>query len=163
MTTSSTTAAPAAARARNVPALTGIGIGLVLTSTVAVLPALGGAPFDALVAHVQAGYPAYSLQDAENAAGLYVAILASVGAVGALAWLGTLWAVLARQGWARWLALGLLAASLLLALVGLTTLDTSGDVGLAPVIGWLQLVPCLAGAAVVFALWRRSAASPTRR
>jgi hypothetical protein len=40
------------------------------------------------------------------------------------------------------------------AAAGLTTVDTSGEVGLAPAMGWLLLLPCLPGLVAVTKLWR---------
>lgn len=105
--------------------------------------------------HVQAGYP--SLSDAELGAATttYVTILISLGALGLLGWLGTLWASRSGARWAPWLASLLFLGALGVALIGLTLQDTSGDVGLAPLQGWLQVVPIVAGAFAVAALWRR--------
>lgn len=44
------------------------------------------------------------------------------------------------------------AAAATCSIVGLTTVDTSGEVGLAAT-GWLLLVPCLPGLVAVVKLW----------
>jgi hypothetical protein len=48
------------------------------------------------------------------------------------------------------------AAGTSLALTALLVKDTSGEVGLAPVLGLIGLLPCVAGLAAVVLLWRRS-------
>jgi hypothetical protein len=58
--------------------------------------------------------------------------------------------------------LGSVAATAVFALgtsVALTALlvkDTSGDTGLAPLLGWVGMLPCLAGLGAVTMLWRRT-------
>jgi len=47
-----------------------------------------------------------------------------------------------------------------LALAALVTRDTSGEVGLAPMLGWIGMLPSLAGLAAVWMLWATPA---TRR
>jgi hypothetical protein len=42
------------------------------------------------------------------------------------------------------------------ALTALLIKDTSGDTGLPPVLGWIGLAPCVAGAAALVKLWRRT-------
>ena len=42
------------------------------------------------------------------------------------------------------------------ALSALLTKDTSGEVGLAPLLGWIGLLPCVAGLITVVRLWRRA-------
>ena len=45
----------------------------------------------------------------------------------------------------------------------ITTPDTSGEVGLVPVMGWAWLAPCVVGIVVTGSTWRiRRAASPSR-
>ncbi|TDE38081.1 hypothetical protein E1295_34095 [Nonomuraea mesophila] len=77
--------------------------------------------------------------------------------MGLLGWLGTVWATRAGKGWARWLASGMLAVAACVAVSALTIQDINGEVGLAPLLGWLQVLPCVAGLAAVVLLWRRPA------
>ncbi|YCK41933.1 hypothetical protein ACNF49_50195 [Actinomadura sp. ATCC 39365] len=41
------------------------------------------------------------------------------------------------------------------ALAGLTVRDTNGEVGLVPLLGWLQVLPLVPGLVAVVLLWRR--------
>ncbi|PRX58917.1 hypothetical protein B0I32_12121 [Nonomuraea fuscirosea] len=108
-----------------------------------------------LADHIRAGYPAYQPAEIDGAVMAYTLILAVIGALGLLGWLGSAWLVRLGKGSARWVASGLLLIAACVALTGLTVQDTSGDVGLAPLLGWLQVLPCLAGLAAVVLLWRR--------
>jgi hypothetical protein len=87
----------------------------------------------------------------------YTMILSTVGALGLLGWLGTAWLVRKGKGWARWPASGLFVIATGFAIATLTVQDINGQVGLAPLLGWLQLIPCTAGLAAVVLLWRRTA------
>src|SRR5690606_24078631 len=82
-------------------------------------------------------------------------ILLVVGLLGVGGWLVTLWGARRRARWTTWVAVALLLGALVVAVTGLTLQDTSGDVGLAPLQGWLQLAPCVVGALAVASLWRR--------
>lgn len=46
------------------------------------------------------------------------------------------------------------ALGALVALIGLLIRDTSGDTGLAPLLGWIGMLPSVAGLAAVTILWR---------
>ncbi|WP_405087598.1 hypothetical protein [Microbispora sp. NBC_01389] len=126
-------------------------IGLVLTVIAAAYPFVD----HTLADHVQAGYPSYSVGEIDTAVTAYLAILSIVGGMGLIGWLGTLWAAKAGKRSTRWVATGVFAVALCIALAGLTVTDTSGDVGLAPAIGWLQMLPCLPGLLAVVMLWGR--------
>ena len=73
-----------------------------------------------------------------------------------LGWIWAIWMVKAGKEWARWAATAMLAAGTSAALTGLLVKDTSGDTGPAPLPEWIETLPCLAGAAAVATLWRRS-------
>ncbi|MGI5290884.1 hypothetical protein ACQEVF_47280 [Nonomuraea polychroma] len=60
------------------------------------------------------------------------------------------------KGWARWLASGLFAIAAGFAIAALIIQDINGQVGLAPLLGRLQVLPCVAGLAAVVLLWRRA-------
>ncbi|MFI6452528.1 hypothetical protein ACIBF6_13305 [Streptosporangium amethystogenes] len=126
-------------------------IGFVLTVIAAVYPFVG----HTLADHIQAGYPSYNAGEIDTAVTAYLAILSIVGGLGLIGWLGTLWAAKAGKRSTRWAATGFFAVALCIALAGLTVTDTSGDVGLAPAIGWLQMLPCLPGLLAVVMLWGR--------
>ncbi len=108
-----------------------------------------------LADHIRAGYPAYAPGEIDAAVTAYLVILAAVGALGLLGWAGTIWAAGAGKRWTLSLAVGLLVSGLCVAVAALTVRDTSGDVGLAPLLGWLLVLPCVPGLAAV-ASWRRT-------
>ncbi|MEO3796088.1 hypothetical protein ABGB14_38325 [Nonomuraea sp. B10E15] len=109
-----------------------------------------------LAGHIHAGYPAYGPGEVDAAVTAYTVILSVVGALGLLGWLGTAWAARGGRGWARWPASGMFAIALCVAVAGVTTQDINGQVGLAPLLGWLQFLPLLPGLAAVVLLWRRA-------
>ncbi|TDC97556.1 hypothetical protein E1292_36930 [Nonomuraea deserti] len=110
-----------------------------------------------LAGHIRAGYPAYGPGEVDAAVTAYTVILSVVGVLGLLGWLGTVWAARAGKGWARWLASGMFAIAVCVAVAAVTTQDINGEVGLAPLLGWLQVLPCVPGLAAVLLLWRRAA------
>ncbi|WP_197093786.1 hypothetical protein [Nonomuraea sp. SBT364] len=123
-----------------------------LTALVTLVPFAGRA---ILADHIRAGYPAYDPGAIDAAVTAYLVILCAAGGLGLLGWLGTAWALRAGRRRVRLPATALLAAGVCFAAAALTVRDTSGDVGLAPLLGWLQVLPCVAGLAAV-ALWRRA-------
>ncbi|MGW5670791.1 hypothetical protein [Micromonospora sp. NPDC003776] len=133
-----------------------IGAGALLTLVAAVFPFVDRATTTVLADHIRAGYPTYGPAEINAAATAYLAILSVVGVLGLLGWLGTAWAARAGRGWTGWLATGLFLAAVGTSLAALTVQDTSGDVGLAPLLGWLQVLPCIPGLAAVVLLWRRT-------
>lgn len=128
--------------------------GLALTIVATVYPLADPATTDVLADHIRATYPAYDAGEVDAAVTAYLAILSTVGVLGILGWLGTMWAVRGRKGWARWAASGVWLAAVCFALAALTVKDTSGDVGLAPPLAWLQVLPCVLGLVAVALLWR---------
>ncbi|MFE7404733.1 hypothetical protein [Isoptericola sp. NPDC057559] len=133
--------------------------GLALTVLVAVAPFLDGTTH-LLADHVRAGYPGYGPDEVRAAVTAYQYLLAGVGVVGVVAWLWAIRAVRSGRRWARGAATAAFALALVLALTALLTRDTSGDVGLAPALGWAGLLPCVAGAVAVVLLWRAPRVSP---
>lgn len=125
--------------------------GLALTVIAAVAPF---ATTGLLAEHIRTGYPSYSADRIDTAVTTYLVILAVVGGLGVVGWLTTTWAVSTGRAWARWAVTAMFATGTLIALVLLLTEDTSGDVGLAPALGWTGLLPSLAGAVAVAAVWR---------
>ena len=130
--------------------------GLGLTIVAAVVPF---ATTELLADHIRAGYPAYDSASVDKAVDTYLVLLAVIGGLGAIAWLGTAWAVATEKRWARPTATTILVAGLGVALTALLITDTSGDTGLPAALGWLGMVPCLAGIVAVALLWRRPALS----
>lgn len=135
--------------ARRRTALALMRTGLVLTVAAAVLPLFAREPLED---HVRAGYPAYPDGRIDTAVTTWLVILVAFGVVGVLGWMVSIRAVRGPNG--------RLVATLMFVVGGGTSLalaltnDTSGDVGLAPVFGWVLLAPCLAGLAAVALLWR---------
>ena len=111
-----------------------------------------------LAAHIRAGYPAYSHARIDAAVNTYLIYLSVVGVLGIVCWLGMIWAVRAGKRWARWVATVIFAAATIVALTDLLIKDTSGDTGLPPLLGWIGMLPCLAGLLAVVLLWRSSVA-----
>ncbi|MFB9830717.1 hypothetical protein [Actinoallomurus acaciae] len=134
--------------------LAAMGGGLALTIVATVYPLVDRATTHVLADHIRATYPAYDAGEVDAAVTAYLAILSVVGGLGVLGWLGAMWAVRGRRGWAPWAASGLWLAAACLALGGLTVKDTSGDVGLAPPLAWLQVPPCVLGLVALALLWR---------
>jgi hypothetical protein len=110
---------------------------------------------DVLGDHVAASYPAYDAAEVDAAVTAYLAVLTTVGALGAVTWAVVARAARAGRAWAPWAGTAALVLALGVALAGLTVRDTSGDVGLAPALGWAQLAPCAVGLVAVVLLWRR--------
>lgn len=130
--------------------------GLVLTVVATIAPYVDRATSHVLADHILAGYPSYSPERIDTAVSLWLAILTTVGALGVVSWIWTMWAVKAGKGWARWAATVMFILGTLVALTALLVKDTSGDSGLAPLLGWIGILPCLAGLGTVTLLWRRS-------
>ena len=128
--------------------------GLALTIAATVYPLIDRATTHVLADHIRASYPAYGTGRVDTAVTAYLAILSTVGVLGVLGWLGTMWAIRGRKIWARWIAAGAWLTAACLALTALTVKDTSGDVGLAPLLAWLQVLPCAPGLVAVTLLWR---------
>ncbi|MER7332727.1 MULTISPECIES: hypothetical protein [unclassified Micromonospora] len=142
-------------RSRNRTSLAMMYIGAGLTAVVALVPFVDRSTTTVLADHIRASYPDYEPGAIDTAVTTYLAILATVGVLGLLGWLGTIWVARAGVRWTPWLATGLLTIAICTAIAGLTIKDTSGDVGLAPMLGWLQVLPCVPGLAAVV-LWRRA-------
>lgn len=128
--------------------------GLLLTAAVTVAPYVDRGPGDVLADHIRHGYPTYSPGQVAAAESLWLAILTVIGVLGIAGWAVCLWAVRVGKSWSRVAATALLVVCVAVALCALLTTDTSGEVGLAPLFGWLGLLPCVAGAVAVALLWR---------
>jgi hypothetical protein len=130
--------------------------GLLLTVGATIAPWVDHATHNVLAQHVRDGYPAYPPARVDSAVETWLLILSIVGVLGIASWLWMIWAVKARKRWVRPAASGIFLLGVLVALTGLLTKDTSGDAGLAPLLGWIGMLPSLAGLAAVSVLWRRS-------
>jgi cytochrome bd-type quinol oxidase subunit 2 len=135
------------------PALGAMYAGLVLTVGAMVAPYVDRS---VLADHIRDGYPTYSTDRIDTAVTAWLVILSVIGALGVVSWIATIWAVRAGKGWACWAATVVFAAGTSLALTTLLVKDTSGEVGLAPVLGLIGLLPCVAGLLAVAMLWRRA-------
>lgn len=129
--------------------------GLALTIAVTVYAFVDDATTRLLAGHIQTSYPAYRTDEIQTAVALYLGILAAVGAVGVVTWIAVIWATARGSRWAPWVATMALIAAVCVALTGLTVRDTSGDVGLVPVLAWLQVLPCTLGLVAAVQLWRQ--------
>jgi hypothetical protein len=131
-------------------------VGTAFTVIAALSPFIDQATTTVLADHVREGYPAYGPGEINAAVTAWTVLLSVVGVLGLLGWLGTVWAVRTGKGWARWLATGMFAIAVCIAIAAATVKDTSGEVGLAPLLGWLQVLPCVPGLAAAVLLWRRA-------
>ncbi len=132
-----------------------LGMGLTILATV--IPFIDRATATVLADHIASGYPSYDSSEIDNAVTAWLAILSVVGIFGLVGWGSTHLALRKGKRSAPWLATGMLVIGIFVAISFLTVRDTSGDVGLAPMLGWLQLLPCLPGVAAVVVLWRETA------
>ena len=130
--------------------------GLGLTVIAMIAPYFDQDGANGLAAHIRAGYPAYSQARVDADATTYLSYLTVVGVIGIVCWLGTIWAVRADKRWARGVATATFAAATIIALSDLLVKDTSGATGLPPLLGWIGMLPCLAGLVAVGLLWSRS-------
>lgn len=130
-------------------------VGLLLTVAATIAPYVDRATGNVLADHIRDGYPTYTQSRIDSAVTTWLLILTILGVLGVIGWLWTIWAVKVGKTWAPWAAGTLFVMGTSIALAVLLVKDTSGDVGLAPALGWLGLAPCLAGLAAVAQLWRR--------
>jgi hypothetical protein len=138
------------------PAIAAMAVGLVLTIAATIVPFVTGALRD----HIRTGYPTYTDARVDSAVNTWLIILTVIGALGIAGWLGSIWIVARRKPWATWAATGMFALGTCVAVADLVIKDKSGDVGLAPLLGWIGMLPSSAGLIAVVMLWRRS---PTYR
>jgi hypothetical protein len=131
-------------------------LGLGLTVVAMVVPYVDHATANVLAGHIRAGYPSYTPARIDSAVTTYLVYLSAVGALGVVCWLSAIWALKAGQRWVRGAAIVLLVLGTGIALTDLLVRDTSGETGLPPLLGWVGVLPCLAGLLAVTLLWRRS-------
>jgi hypothetical protein len=135
---------------RERPAIRAIYAGVALTVAATIVPHLDA---NGLADHIRAGYPAYTQSRIDRAVTTYLVYLTVLGGVGVIAWLSTLRSVKAGMRRARALATTLWAVATAIALFDLLVRDTSGDTALPPLVGWLGLLPSLAGLLAVTLLF----------
>jgi hypothetical protein len=149
MTTTISTSAPA--RRSTVVAMYA---GLALTVVALGVPYVDHATGNVLADHIRAGYPTYTEARIDRAVTTYLIYLTVVGGLGILGWLWTVRSVKAGKRWARAGATALFVLGTGVALTDLLIKDTSGDTGLPPLLGWIGMLPSLAGLVAVWLLWR---------
>jgi hypothetical protein len=139
--------------------------GLVFTVAATVAPYVDRVTGHVLADHIRRGYPTYSQDRIDTAVDAWLAVLTILGVLGVVCWAGAIWAVRAHKPWARPTATAMFLGGTGLALAALLTRDSSGEAGLAPLLGWIGMLPPLAGLAAVCLLWKRPGArgEPTGR
>lgn len=137
-------------------ALAAMYAGLGLTVVAALVPYVDHATADVLAGHIHAGYPGYGPARVDAAATTYLIYLTVVGALGVVGWLAAIRGETAGKRWARPAATVLFVTGSGVALFDLLVRDTSGDTGLPPLLGWIGVLPCLAGMVAVALQWRRT-------
>lgn len=125
-----------------------------VTVAAAVAPYVDRASGHRLADHIRAGYPSYSRGQVAHAVKVYLLLLTLAGAIEGLGWIWAAWGVFGRRMWARWAVTAICTIQIGAALTGLLVKDTSGDVGLAPLLGWIGLAPCVVGGMAVALAWR---------
>ncbi|GAA1945561.1 hypothetical protein [Amycolatopsis minnesotensis] len=129
--------------------------GLVCTVVVAVLPLFAG---DVLGQHVRDVYTGYvDAAKIDSSGTVVLGYLVAIGALGALAWLGSIRAVRRGNRRARVVATAVFAVATSFAVANLFV----GEYGkpLVPqLFGLAGLAPCVIGLGAVILLWRRPAA-----
>ncbi|HWM73166.1 MAG TPA: hypothetical protein VNQ53_05470 [Nocardioides sp.] len=130
--------------------------GLALTVAATLAPYVDRASGNVLADHIRDGYPTYSPERIDTAVSTWLVILTVLGALGVVGWVATIWASRTGRAWSRPAATAAFVVGTALAATALLTKDTSGDTGLAPLLGWIGMVPCLAGLVAVVLMWRRA-------
>ena len=127
-------------------------VGLVLTIVATIAPFVTSALRD----HIRSSYPAYTDARVASAVSAWLIILTVIGALGVAGWLWSIWIVVTTKRWASWAATAMFALGASVAIADLLIKDKSGDIGLAPMLGWVGVLPSVAGLVAVVLLWRRS-------
>jgi len=130
--------------------------GLALTVVTLIVPYIDHATANVLADHIRAGYPTYSQARIDTAVTTYLVYLSIIGMLGVVCWLRTIRAVNAGKRWARGATTATFVLATGIALFDLLVKDTSGDTGLPALLGWIGMLPCLAGFLAVTLLWKRS-------
>jgi hypothetical protein len=130
--------------------------GVALTVVAMIVPYIDHATANVLADHIRDGYPTYGQARIDTAVTTYLVYLGVIGALGVICWLWTIRTVKAGKRWARGAATAMFVLGTGIALFDLLVKDTSGDTGLPPLLGWIGMLPCLAGLLAVALLWMRS-------
>lgn len=135
-------------------AIVAMSAGLALTVIATAVPFLGSPAGELISKHIKAGYPSYTADEVGTATSMYLAWLTIAGVLGVAAWLLSIAAVRAGKRWAPWVATSAFVVGAGIGLFDLTIRDTSGDTGLPSLIGWLGMLPAVAGLVAVVLLWK---------
>jgi hypothetical protein len=130
--------------------------GVALTVFAMIVPYIDHATANVLADHIRAGYPTYSQARIDSAVTIYLVYLSIIGMLGVVCWFWTIRALNAGKRWARGATTATFVLATGIALFDLLVKDTSGDTGLPPLLGWIGMLPCLAGFLAVTLLWMRS-------
>jgi hypothetical protein len=144
-------------------------IGVGLTVVAVIVPYVDHVTANELAGHIREGYPTYSQARIDTAVTTYLVYLSVLAALGTISWISTIRALKNRKPRARAAATALFVLGTGIALFDLLIKDTSGKTGLPPLLGWIGMLPCVAGLLAVTLLWmnpdrhgnRRSAGSAT--
>lgn len=129
-------------------------VGLALTIVAGALAALDPVMTDSVASHVREAYPEWDAGTVSTERTAIIGWLVGTGALGAIGWLSSLWAVARRKRWAlwfaaTWFALGILTAGLTLSVGG-----EAYDVIVPTPLALVSALPVLAGGAALVQLWR---------
>lgn len=130
------------------------GLGLAVIATI--VPYFDHVTGNTLADHIRDGYPTYPQHRIDTAATTWLAYLSVLGVLGIVFWSVAIWATRTGKWWIRGYATAMLALGAGTALFNLFVRDTSGDTGLPPLLGWVGILPSLAGLVGVTLLWRGS-------
>lgn len=136
------------------PSILAMYIGLMLTIVTMIVLYVDHATANVLADHIKAGYPSYSQSRIDSAVMIYLVYLSVVGALGIVSWFWVIWAASKNKWWTRWVAAVMFLLGTSTALFNLFVRDTSGDTGLPPLLGWVGILPSIAGLLVLILLWK---------
>ena len=128
--------------------------GLGFTVFAAIVPFIDRATGpNVLAGHLRSGYPAHSPARIDSAVMVWLVYLSVLGALGIIGWFLAIRAVRAGRRWARSVTTCIFALGAGVAVFNLLVRDTSGDTGLPPQLGWVGMLPVVAGVLAVALLW----------
>jgi hypothetical protein len=136
-------------RVQRRPAVTAMGIGLLLTVITLIALIIDQASGSSIADHVNALYAPLGLHPDPNVLFGYLYV---IGGIGVLLWLTMIWGVRRDKRWARVVASFVLVVATSLALLVLFVSEYGGQI-FPTLWGILGLLPCLAGLVAVILLW----------
>jgi hypothetical protein len=137
----------------NRPAIIAMYGGLILTILTIIILYVDHATANVMADHIRAGYPSYSQSRIDSAAMIYLVYLSVIGVLGIVSWLSLIWGASKNKRGIRWIATGMFILGMSISLFNLLVRDTSGDTGLSPLLGWVGMLPSIAGLLAVILLW----------